>query len=120
MKEELFQASLGILALDHADGGLADYESFTREEIFRAHRHIRNLINSIPKEVRALVDTPAKSKVHTELKLPKFSVPTFDGNIMNWSNFWDQFSVAIHDKTELSDTAKLAYLRDALKDGPAG
>ena len=39
---------------------------------------------------------------------------------MNWSNFWDLFSVSIHDKRELSDAEKLAYLRDALKDGPAG
>ena len=29
------------------------------------------------------------------------------------------FSVSIHDKRELSDAKKLAYLRDALKDGPA-
>ena len=57
-------------------------------------------------------------KVSIRLKLPKFSVPTFDGDIMKWSNFWDLFSVAIHDKKELSDIEKLAYLRDALKDEP--
>ena len=116
---ELFHACQGILALDHTDGGLTDHESSTREEIFRAHRRICNLINFIPKEAPVHVDTPIASKVHTEIKLPKFRVLTFDGNIMNWSNFWDQFSVSIHDKTELSDTAKLAYLRNAMKDGPA-
>ena len=87
--------------------------------MYRAYEGIRDLFNSIPKEAPVHVDSPNESKVHTELKLLKFSVPTFDGNIMNWSNFWDQFLVSIHDKTELSDTAKLAYLRDALKDEPA-
>ena len=79
-----------------------------------------NLLNSIPKEASVHVD-PLKeeSTVPTGLKQPKFSVPTFDGDILNWSNFWDQFSVSIHDKTKLSGTEKLAYLRDALKDGPA-
>ena len=47
------------------------------------------------------------------------NVPTFDGNILNWNTFWQQFDVAIHSKAQLKDAKKLAYLRDALKDGPA-
>ena len=49
-----------------------------------------------------------ESKVFIGLKLPKFSVPTFDGDIMSWSNFGDLFSVSIYDKTGLLDTEKLA------------
>ena len=37
----------------------------------------------------------------------------------NWKNFWEQFDATIHRNTGLSDTAKLTYLQDALKDGPA-
>ena len=47
------------------------------------------------------------------------NVPTFDGNILNWNTFWQQFDLAIHSKVQLDDTEKLTYLRDALKDGPA-
>ena len=47
------------------------------------------------------------------------NVPTFNGNILNWNTFWQQFDVAIHSKAQLDDTEKLAYLRDALKDGQA-
>ena len=54
-----------------------------------------------------------------EVKLPNVSAPTFYGKVLNWKNFWEQFDVTIHIKTELSDTAKLMYLQDALKDGPA-
>ena len=53
------------------------------------------------------------------MKLPKISVPTFDGNILNWAKFWDQFNVAIHSSTQLSDSKKLVYLREAVKDRPA-
>ena len=53
------------------------------------------------------------------MKLPKVSVPTLDGKVLNWKNFWEQFDVTIHSKTTLSNTAKLMYLQVALKDGPA-
>ena len=55
----------------------------------------------------------------SELKQPKVTVPTFDGKVLNWNNFWEQFDATIHSKTGLGDTAKLMYLQDALKDGPA-
>ena len=45
------------------------------------------------------------------------SVPTFNSNILNWNTFWQQFDVGIHSKAQLKDAEKLAYLRDALKDG---
>ena len=47
------------------------------------------------------------------------NVPTFDGNILNWSIFWNQFDLAIHSKAQIKDAEKFAYLRDALKEGPA-
>ena len=46
-------------------------------------------------------------------------VPTFDGTILNWRPFWEQFQAAAHDKPCLGDVDKLTYLRDALKGGPA-
>ena len=59
-----------------------------------------------------------ESKEPIGFKLPRFSVPMFDGDILKLSNLWDRFLVSIYDKTELLDTEKLAYLRDVLKDGP--
>ena len=46
------------------------------------------------------------------------NVPTFESNILNWNNFSQQFNLAIQSKPQLDDSEKLAYLRDALKDGP--
>ncbi len=53
------------------------------------------------------------------VKLPKIDVPMFDGDILHWQTFWEQFSVAIHDRTSISDAEKLVYLRHSLKDGSA-
>ena len=104
---ELFHASQTILALDHTDEGLTDHESNTREEVFRVHKHICDLFNFVLKDARKPPDPPkGDSKVSVGLKLPKFSVPTFDGDIINWSNFWDLLSVSIHNKRELSDSEK--------------
>ena len=53
------------------------------------------------------------------VNLPKIDIPTFDGNILNWRLFWEQFQAAVYDKAHLGEIDKLTYLRDALKDGPA-
>ena len=53
------------------------------------------------------------------MKLAKVSFPTFDGKVLNWKSFWEQFDATIHCKTRLNDTGKLMYLQEALIDGPA-
>ena len=53
------------------------------------------------------------------VRLPKISIPTFDGKILSWKSFWEQFDATIHSKAGLNDIEKLTYLQDALKDSPA-
>ena len=59
---------------------------------------------------------PSNSK---GVKLPKLDVPTFDGNILNWRSFWEQYSISVHDRAHLSDSEKLVYLQQSLKGGSA-
>ncbi len=42
--------------------------------------------------------------------------PTFDGNVLNWKYFWDQFRVAVYDRTDVAPAEKMVYLENALKD----
>ena len=53
------------------------------------------------------------------VRLPKISIPTFDGKILSRKSFWEQFDATIHSKAGLNDIEKLTYLQDALKDSPA-
>ena len=53
------------------------------------------------------------------VKLPKPDVPTFNGDFLNWKNFWQQFQVSVHDRSNLTNTEKLVYLQNSIKDGVA-
>ena len=99
---------------------LGDYKSLAEKAtaLEEASFEIRVAIKRRLKNLNAGSYRSKKTEL-SEVKLPKVSVPTFDGNVLNLKNFWEQFDVTIHSKTALSDTAKLMYLQDALKDGPA-
>ena len=61
---------------------------------------------------KATADLPREDKM---VKLPKIDTPTFNGDILNWLTFWEQYRVAIHDRTDLPQAQKLVYLRQSLK-----
>ena len=57
--------------------------------------------------------------VHSSLpapKLPALKIPVFDGNLANWSSFWDIYDSLIHSRTDLADVVKFATLRNYLSD----
>ena len=64
-------------------------------------------------------ESSPKPTVSSGVKLPKIDVPTFKGNIMDWQSFWEQFDGSVHSRSQLTDPQRLAYLCQALKDGPA-
>lgn len=43
----------------------------------------------------------------TQIKLPKLSLPSFHGDPMKWSVFWEQFSSAVHNNDQLDNTQKV-------------
>ncbi|XP_053406645.1 uncharacterized protein LOC128559349 [Mercenaria mercenaria] len=49
-------------------------------------------------------------------RLPKLSLPTFDGNVAQWQSFWDSYEAAVHLNQPLSDVQKFNYLRSLLQD----
>ena len=47
--------------------------------------------------------------------LPKLSLPTFDGNPLEWQIFWDSFSAAVDSHSNLTGVQKFNYLRTQLQ-----
>jgi transposase InsO family protein len=55
---------------------------------------------------------PDSSSFH---RLPKLSLPTFDGDVAKWQSFWDSYEAAVHLNQTLSDVQKFNYLRSLLE-----
>ena len=55
------------------------------------------------------------SLCNSNINLPKITLEEFDGNILNWRGFWEQFKTTIGENNTLSDTEKFTYLKTLLK-----
>ena len=51
--------------------------------------------------------------VHTNIQLPKISLPVFGGCITEWPDFWETFEAVVH-HSKSSDVQKFAYLKNVL------
>ena len=48
------------------------------------------------------------------VRLPKIEIPTFSGDKLKWTEFWDAFEATIYKYLNISDTEKLNYLMSKL------
>ena len=49
-------------------------------------------------------------------ELPKIKVPSFNGDILGWSTFWSTFESTVDGRKDLSNSQKLNYFKQAIKD----
>ena len=102
--------------------GLAGLELEEGDELLVLHSKLKKLHFDCCHKVRKILNsrsTLSTSSVVTEaksLKIPKLDAPAFDGNILNWTNFWEQFTISINEHSNLTDAEKFMYL---LKEGSA-
>ncbi|VDI24794.1 Hypothetical predicted protein [Mytilus galloprovincialis] len=47
-------------------------------------------------------------------RLPKLTLPTFSGDILEWQYFWESFENTIHSNHTLTDVQKFTYLQSLL------
>jgi hypothetical protein len=105
--------SLLAMGLDDEDK-LMEARAGLEKGIFECSLRVKQLLQATKR--------PATSSTMSDssgIKLPKLDVPTFNGDILTWRTFWEQFQVSVHDRSHLTDAEKLVYLRQALKDGTA-
>ena len=54
------------------------------------------------------------TRQYSSKRLPKLEIPSFDGDKLKWTEFWDSFEATIHKNTTMSDIEKLHYLMSKL------
>ena len=115
-KQELADVrhELLTLGLDEHDELVATVTDLDKQ-LFDCSLQVKKLLYSPTTTVAPLRDSTDRRGV----KLPKLDVPSFDGSLLNWQTFWEQFRIAVHDQSSISDAEKLVYLRNSLKDGCA-
>ncbi|XP_069361648.1 uncharacterized protein [Maniola hyperantus] len=57
---------------------------------------------------------PQQSDYSSYSKLPDLHLPEFSGNLLEWHQFWDQFTSNMN-RRKLNDVDKLLYLKSSLK-----
>ena len=113
VKQELNDVGKSSFAISLEDKDeLSIIQAEIEASIFDTSLKIKRLLSKSNSSTAPTTDTHG-------VKLPKIDVPTFTGDILNWNTYWEQFSVAIHDRTDISDIEKLVYLRHSVKDGSA-
>ena len=115
MKKELYTLYDEIIALNFSDDHEVVINHASMEALlFNCACHVKKLLNAHSPHTRySATDSENSSKV------PKLNVPTFDGEVLHWRQFWEQFHVSIHSQKNLSDAEKLVYLQQAIKQGSA-
>lgn len=61
--------------------------------------------------------TDSTNNLHT--RLPKLTLPKFNGDVLQWQNFWECFTTSIHCNSNLSTGQKFTYLKSLLEDEAA-
>lgn len=118
-KSELGAIRQGVLSMSTVDAGdLSETVSGLNKEIFDVSIKIKEFLYPYNHKAPP-TPTEATPTASHGVRLPKLDVPTFDGDILNWSTFWEQVCIVVHNRTHFSDTEKLPYLRHSLKDGAA-
>ncbi|KRZ57133.1 hypothetical protein T02_12265 [Trichinella nativa] len=64
------------------------------------------------------VVTAATSVHELTARLPRYDLPKYSGDFAEFRAFWDQFDYRVHQRKDLSNTAKLTYLRGCLTGKP--
>jgi len=107
------QAEIELLEIDDISNSEEEREKF-ENEYFATRSQIQELIN-IEKLSSGTEPNASFNSSHLHrAQLAPISLPGFDGNIQEWSSFFDIFRAMVHEDDSYSTAQKLYYLRSCL------
>ena len=109
-----------IIDPDHASlvNSHCNNVELTFDESDRAEAAAEELLECISKEMPAPSQGGDGSRPagdpELSVRLPAHDLPKFSGNCVDWPVFWNQFRIAVHDRSGLPVTHKFVYLKQCL------
>ena len=95
--------------------GQADDSSHSEtmeDEIFLGSRLLKRLERDEQAQVKAESQIPT---AYTELKTAlSVKIPTFQGDVMKWAEFWELYAIAVHDNPKFANVQKFVVLKSHL------
>ncbi|KAJ8973698.1 hypothetical protein NQ317_000750 [Molorchus minor] len=94
-------------------------EVFNSEDVFRrqvdeyyyAIKSLKHELFSLNESsVANTLPNTSQARSASNIRLPKITIPTFDGNFKNWPSFYDLYNSLIHTNGSLSNIEKFQYL----------
>ena len=112
LKEELSIAS------DREEAEARSKEDLIQEEKLRRRIEEEVKIAEMKKEMKKngfefSRDEIVRSDEKVSVKLPKLKIANFEGTILDWFRFWNQFETEI-DQVQISPIKKFSYLKELL------
>ncbi|KAL9954332.1 hypothetical protein ACROYT_G041854 [Oculina patagonica] len=106
---------ISLLSDEEIDDELSRWREFLDmidRAVDAAHEYLNKESSSNEQSSKGSVqkDNPQSSN----LKLPRIELPKFNGDVLKFQNFWDQFEAAVHDNDDLPNVQKFTYLRSVL------
>ena len=111
-----------ILLLLEQDESEAELDSIiTRDDglqltFLKIERNLNKVNNTPSVHSLSLSNQGSSSQSDVPVNLPKLNIKKFNGDIINWQGFWDQFDSAINQKENISVIDKFNYLTSYLCD----
>lgn len=113
-----YELSLDEKDIDAEVGDAADFRDGVRKVRIKASERLQELLDMAAGPVADTDSVASEGEAKVQAKLPKLTLPTFSGKILEWTSFWDQY-VAIIDQSEMAVINKFAYLKSLLVDEAA-
>lgn len=102
--------------------GAAEYSADLAERISAVKAFMKDLIPEAQDD-----RSPTRSATHSSshssernrfTKLPKLKLPSFAGNILDWSAFWDSFEAEVHADSSMSNVSKFTTCELNCREAP--
>ena len=106
------------------EGGIIELQLDAREVIARLQARLNRILRAQERSGRRLFPNSYSNKsrrhqdANPQMKLPKLDLPTFNGNLLGWQEFWDIFDSTIHQQSILN-VVKFSYLKSSLRGAAA-